>query len=219
MNDRLTADDGTHSMVWELLPWRVTGTLEAAERRLVDAHVATCDACRRELAAQERLCVSVAKAGDFDISDSRRWDVLHRRIQAEGGAVAAPHRAGFLEVLYDRLREYWRWPALAAAICFLLIAVGGLPGAERDGDFRTLTSPSAESAAGQGPVLRIKAASGMDPAALRSLLEPLGLEILEGPSPTGVYTARPLGDASLEAAQAALKGRTGIEFVTIRPEG
>src|SRR5258708_20996981 len=38
-----------HENVWLLLPWYVNGTLEAAERRLVDEHLVGCALCREEL--------------------------------------------------------------------------------------------------------------------------------------------------------------------------
>jgi len=43
-----------HDRTLELLPWFLNGTLDAAERREVEAHLASCDACREELAATRR---------------------------------------------------------------------------------------------------------------------------------------------------------------------
>src|SRR6202007_1535484 len=39
-----------HESVWLLLPWYANGTLEAAERRLVEDHLAGCADCIEELA-------------------------------------------------------------------------------------------------------------------------------------------------------------------------
>lgn len=41
--------DEQHETVWLLLPWLANGTLETAERRLVEDHVAGCAACREEM--------------------------------------------------------------------------------------------------------------------------------------------------------------------------
>ncbi len=41
--------------VRDLLPWYASGTLEGSETRLVTAHLASCDACREELALVLRL--------------------------------------------------------------------------------------------------------------------------------------------------------------------
>ena len=43
----------------ELLPWLANGTLAGAERQEVEAHVATCERCRRELVWLEALRNSV----------------------------------------------------------------------------------------------------------------------------------------------------------------
>jgi Putative zinc-finger len=42
--------DERHESVWLLLPWHANGTLEAAERRLVEDHLAGCPSCREEMA-------------------------------------------------------------------------------------------------------------------------------------------------------------------------
>ena len=38
-----------HQEVWELLPWYANGTLEREEAAEVEAHLASCPACQREL--------------------------------------------------------------------------------------------------------------------------------------------------------------------------
>ncbi|HEY6324575.1 MAG TPA: zf-HC2 domain-containing protein [Thermoanaerobaculia bacterium] len=42
--------DERHEIVWLLLPWYTNGTLEAAERLLVEDHLAGCPSCREEMA-------------------------------------------------------------------------------------------------------------------------------------------------------------------------
>jgi len=42
--------DEQHETVWLLLPWLANGTLDTAERRLVEDHLAGCASCREELA-------------------------------------------------------------------------------------------------------------------------------------------------------------------------
>jgi Putative zinc-finger len=49
-----------HENVWLLLPWYANGTLEAAERTLVQEHLGGCPACREELARCGGLAAALA---------------------------------------------------------------------------------------------------------------------------------------------------------------
>ncbi|HEV3457380.1 MAG TPA: anti-sigma factor [Thermoanaerobaculia bacterium] len=53
-----------HENVWLLLPWYVNGTLEAAERRLVDDHLAACPNCLEELARSKLLATALRARQD-----------------------------------------------------------------------------------------------------------------------------------------------------------
>jgi hypothetical protein len=48
-----------HESVWLLLPWYVNDTLETAERRLVDEHLAACPSCLEELARCKGLAAAL----------------------------------------------------------------------------------------------------------------------------------------------------------------
>lgn len=217
MSDLASPSDATHRTVWELLPWSVNGTLEPEETRMVESHLELCSACREEFDVQRRLGVSIADADDFDTAESHHWNALHQRIRQESHhatspqAPAGPKAGDPQDSFLDWAKQYWHWPAIAVAACIALVAVTGQPGS--DGDFRTLTAPASV----EGPILRIKLADGVGSEALRALLEPLEMQILTGPSPTGVYAAGASGSQSLEDAAAALSGSDGIEFVTVRP--
>src|SRR5260370_36349639 len=52
-------DAERHENVWLLLPWYVNGTLQAAERRLVDDHLAACPSCLEELARSKALAAAL----------------------------------------------------------------------------------------------------------------------------------------------------------------
>jgi hypothetical protein len=51
--------DERHDSVWLLLPWYANGTLEAAERLLVEDHLAGCPSCREELARCNGLAAAL----------------------------------------------------------------------------------------------------------------------------------------------------------------
>jgi hypothetical protein len=55
----LGKDSEQHERVWLLLPWYVNDTLETAERRLVDDHLAACPSCREEAARCKGLAAAL----------------------------------------------------------------------------------------------------------------------------------------------------------------
>jgi anti-sigma factor RsiW len=44
-----------HDQAEELLPWYVTGQLDADDRALVEQHLSSCPHCRRQLAVERRM--------------------------------------------------------------------------------------------------------------------------------------------------------------------
>jgi len=81
------ADRPAHGRTEELLPWYVNGTLDGDERARVEAHLAHCLHCRRELAAQRELQAMLA------------------RDEAE---VAVGHALARAHARIDRLESRWR---------------------------------------------------------------------------------------------------------------
>jgi hypothetical protein len=99
----------------ELLPWLANGTLAGAERQSVEAHVATCARCRRELAWFETLRSSVAELenaqppGEFGLNRLLR-DIRRQPQQAERRRWLAPALAASLAVVALQgvlLAQFW----------------------------------------------------------------------------------------------------------------
>ena len=44
-----------HEQAEELLPWYATGQLDDADRSIVEAHLAACARCQRQLAGERRM--------------------------------------------------------------------------------------------------------------------------------------------------------------------
>src|SRR5689334_13118693 len=72
------ADRDTHEQADELLPWYATGQLDDRERSLVEAHLAGCAECRRQLAAEQRLIDELQ--ADTPEVDEGGWARLRSRI-------------------------------------------------------------------------------------------------------------------------------------------
>jgi RNA polymerase sigma factor (sigma-70 family) len=80
----MTADHSLH----ELLPWYMTGTLEPQLAEEFREHLATCDACRREMAALEKLRGALAEHGDAFLDDHPTAEDLVAATRGEAAAGA-----------------------------------------------------------------------------------------------------------------------------------
>lgn len=157
-----------HRTAWELIPWYVNDTLEAAERRLVERHLAGCAECRAEVA----LCRGMVEAGGrpealAPAPHPARLERLVARIVEEADA-AEPDRAvaeDGEQVASDRrpwpprdprrtvpgvVRGAGRMAAaalvvLAAGAVGYLVALRSVPGPEPPppAEYRTLSQPEA----------------------------------------------------------------------------
>jgi anti-sigma factor RsiW len=183
------------------LPWLANGTLDAAERQGVEAHVAACAECAADLAAERRLHdelrgTTAVSPAPHPVQLARLWS----RIDGSEESAPAPRRGRARSPLAGWPRAA-RWLVAAQAATILLLLALGTPfGRERSGAFRTLAAGDlANGAAGSTERLRVVFADTLDQRSLREILLPLGAEIVAGPSPLGVYTlvlpadAEPIG--------------------------
>ena len=81
----MNADE--HHDLQELLPWYVTGRLDAAEQARVDAHVGGCAECQAEVRFQRRLESEVARL-PIDVEEG--WASLRRQVEADEAAARRP---------------------------------------------------------------------------------------------------------------------------------
>ena len=108
-----------HDPAEELLPWYATGQLDSADRALVEAHLASCARCQRELAGERGLIEHYRiLAPELDSG----WARLRARIEAQP---RRPRR----RALSDAFAEFWdmlKRPAVAALATaqFAFVAVG-----------------------------------------------------------------------------------------------
>lgn len=213
---RLHGDE--HREVLTLLPWYVTGRLDAPEHApehaQVEAHLDVCAECQAEVRFQRRLAVEIA---DLPISDppvdaEQGWLAMRRVLESEpprrarGGAWlrSAGHGAG----------RGWRaggpWLGWAAA-AVMLLAVGAtlLPGW-----VSTWAPPARYHALGAAPV----AAPGnvvvifrpdTTERTLRETLNASNARLVDGPTAADAYVLR-VPPAERIAALAKLRGRADV---------
>lgn len=188
-----------HQMTQELLPWYVAGTLDPADRRLVDAHLQECAACRAELESERTL-----SAAFLDLSDAA--------FPPQGAArprdlVAARRRSG--------PRSWWpstasgRLAAIAASQLLIVgaaLAVYGGLSRPADGTYHVLSASAPGPAPGNVIVIF---RPDMTEQALRTTLSGAHARIVDGPTAAGAYVLA-VAPAQRGAVLAQLRAQSGV---------
>lgn len=170
MGDLLQLRD-THDQAQMLLPWHANGSLDPGEEALLDAHLAECEECRRDLAS-ERLMRELYEA--MPVADRpARAPLPALRLQSR--------RHTAWRSVARRLSTTWGKAAMAtAAAVALVVAVAP----ERpDGEYQLLGSEPAAQA-GNAIVLFAPETPARD---LRAALEQAGARLVDGPTASGAY--------------------------------
>lgn len=189
----------------DLLPWLANGTLGGAERLEVEAHLATCERCRRELAFLESLREGVAglegaeAPGEFGLK--RLMQELRRRPQAAA-------------------RRRWLAPALAASIAVIAIQSAMLA--------NLWTRPEGIVPLGRemtgAVVLQIRFDPRATEADMRTALQAVGATLIDGPGALGIYRVRlsaGVSGQSMDVSQAiaSLEARKGVIAQVVAERG
>ena len=180
----------------ELLPWYVTGRLEADEQARVAAHVAACAECQRDVAFQARLEAEVVRL-PMDIEEG--WARMRRRVEAErAGPVARIVRLG-------QGRAAWLGWGIAASLALVVGATLLPPALVPQAPEGTYQALGAAPAAPPGNVVVIFRPDATE-AQMRGVLNAVRARLVDGPTAADAYVlAVPAAERS--AALAALKGR------------
>jgi putative zinc finger protein/fervidolysin-like protein len=210
-----------HQRIWELLPWYANGTLAAAEREKVEAHLAVCPRCQEE----EEICRRTAAA-----------------VQAVGEVAPSPHPVQLQRMLArieesegeERSRAGW-WRAmplrallaatpgplrvsLVAQAAVILLLVGLLAWqqlrtqpAAPSADYVTLSDPAPAPAPSLS--VRVMFSPQATEQEIRGLLHGIRGQIVAGPSRIGVYTVEVPADGDpLKVILARLRSEPQVAF-------
>lgn len=193
-----------------LLPWFVTGRLDDTEAARVEAHVATCAVCRRDLGQEQALRGWMrADARNEATSPQPAFGKLMSRIdatmsatpplaQSSGAAKASPHR---------RVPQW-----IVAAVVVQAIGLAALGSALwRHSDdalapqYRTLSSVPGSTGT-VSPHIRVVFAPATTVREVADVLGRIDARVVDGPSPAGVYSlalSRPRPTADFVASSVA----------------
>jgi anti-sigma factor RsiW len=166
----------SHDEAEELLPWYATGQLDATDRMRVEAHLADCVECRRQLTVERQL-MHEFRAMTPEIESG--WNRLRARIVRPGPAPL--RRRG--------LAEFWQLltrPAVAglavAQLAFVILAGGFLISLSKP-NYHALNSPPPTAAANMIVMFQPNATE----KDMRAALESAGASIVGGPTPANAY--------------------------------
>jgi hypothetical protein len=219
LSDNLTVDE--HSGVWELLPLYSNGTLGVEEGARVEAHVGSCPECQQELIRCRWVSTAARARTDDGWAPTPKHfaqvlDHIERReMRSEGVASGALPIASRLRAWFTAAPRSMRW-AFGLQCVLLLALTGGilLRAAGPTPVYQTL-SRAGPQFTGSHAHLRVFFAADINGKELRDLLQGIGAQIVQGPSPMGVYiielpfaaTAKPQLEASLATVRAHPKVR------------
>lgn len=189
-----------------LLPWYVNGTLDAEDRRRVEAALAASAELREELALLRSVrSTVVASTEAMPEPDPDGFARLMARIDAEPQrspqqASVAAERPGWAARIGAWLEASWR-PALAAAAVVIAVqaaAIFALVG-DRGGEATYSTASGPATEAPQARFL-VGFADGAPLSEIRALLERADAVIVKGPTADGYFIVAAQGDAAAAAA-------------------
>jgi anti-sigma factor RsiW len=178
------SDERPHE-VQLLLPWYVTGQLEAADRARVETHLAACPECRAGLALEQRLADEVAA---LPVEVEHGWATLLHRVQnpsrpaaaAFGDRIAALGGRGGR--MAGRAAPWLGWAA-AASLAVALVIAPRLQ-TERPQAYHALAAPAAPAAASDIVTIFRPDASER---AIRQALRDAGVRLKDGPTAADAY--------------------------------
>lgn len=180
----LALDSDEHRQAELLLPWYANGTLDAAQRARVEAHLAQCPRCQIDAAFQARL----REVGDSLVAPAADaapgWAALRGRLDAEPAAARHP-AAG-------RRRRWTGWWPLAVGVqaaVMLGLAIAWVGATLRPEPYHALGAATSVPAANALVVFRPEATEAQIRAALRAS----DARLVGGPTVTDAYLVQIAG--------------------------
>ena len=186
-----------HAEVHLLLPWYVTGQLDAVETAFVAEHLAECGACRADLVQERHLADAVAR-DTGETGDS--WAAMAARLDATSSVSVAtdvprrrtrdPLRAARRAVMRPRTLH---WVVAAQFVAVLALGAQTLTQRSdgRPGAYHVLGDAGATHSGNVLAMFRPEASE----AAFRRALQASGARLVDGPTASGGYVLAVPGGA------------------------
>ena len=206
MGDVIRLQDELHMRAQELLPWYVNGTLDAAERDGLEAHLAQCAECTADVRRERLLATRIAELGiDGDLG----WEAWRDRMTRLPPRVSTPAR-----LLRRPVSLGWVVGGQLAAAALIIAVV--LPTRQAD-------PAPAYHVLGAAPTARagnllVQFGPEVTTKQVQSALAGADARIVDGPTVTGAYVLH-VTEAERPAALAKLRGTPGMVLAEPIDEG
>lgn len=188
-----------HRETRDLIPWLISGRLEPAEQARIEAHLATCTECARELAAERELAGAVA---ELPIATGVSWSAMRDRLDAAARvAEIKPYRPAWRRFTLKQIGTF------AAAQAALLAAVVAIT-------VRTAAPLAPYHALGAAPAAQpgnviVVFRPDLRESEMRRLLKDNDARLVDGPTAANAYVLH-IPEAERAAALAHLRGDAAV---------
>ena len=169
-----------HEQAEELLPWYATGELDDADRSIVEAHLAACARCQRQLAGERRM---VEQFQSFSPEVDSGWARMRQRLEASV--------AGHPSWIARNAADFWQLlkrPAVAALataqVALLAIAAAIAPSLSSAPAYVALGDKAQPSPTANVIILFRPEATE---AGMRDALRQSGASLVGGPTDADAY--------------------------------
>jgi anti-sigma factor RsiW len=206
MGDIIRLQDELHARTQGLLPWYVNGTLDAAEREAVDAHLAQCEECTGDVRREQALATQIAELG---IDTDHGWDKMRERMTRLPPRASAPVR-------FLRRPVSFGWVVGAQLAAAALILAVLLPN-RQDSAAPTYHVLGAAPTTKSGNVI-VQFAPEVTTRQVQAALAGVDARIVDGPTVTGAYVLH-VTEAGRPAALTRLRGTPGMVLAEPIDEG
>ena len=201
---RLHGDE--HREIQTLLPWYVTGQLDASEHAQVEGHLGGCAECQAEVRFQRRL---EAEITDPPVDVEQAWQAMRRRIESAPPVRASIGIGARLRSMRRGAGRGWRvggpWLGWAVATLLLLVTGASLLHSAPAARYRALGA-APKAAPGNVVVIFRPDTTEKD---LRETLNASNARLVDGPTAADAYVLH-VPPAERVGALARLRGRSDI---------
>jgi hypothetical protein len=183
----------SHRECWDLLPWLVNETLNEAQQRRLESHLAGCADCRREAAEQKFLKEHLRQEDSVLYAPQASLQKLLDRIDEAGPlpeVASKPSRRQFgRQFAGSTAAKLLAATVVVGVVSFVAvesISSWRLVQQRSEPRYSTLTSKPAVSVS--VPAARVVFAPTMSLSQLSELLRTSNAQVVTGPTEAGVYT-------------------------------
>lgn len=214
-----------HTVVSDLLPWYANDSIDEHERERVDAHLALCDACRLDLAHEQRVYRGMNSGTAIEYMPAASLKRLQAQVDAAGAGTSmsdpsptVPSTAESAAPLVVRSRRAVPWQAvMAASIAVMAVALSFLAtdqwlqfrARSAQPGYTTVTAPIARA---PGEVIRAVFSPAITLVELQAILNEAQVRIVAGPSEAGVYSLAANSRRPIGSSLALLRAHAVVRF-------